>query len=149
METVSEKSSFKELLNTNRCIIPSNGFYEWESSDFAQPYFVSLADKELFSYAGYWRNVGSSTIPQMQFVIMTLPANGKIAEIHDRMPAILPNNLVNDWLNLYFSFNHLKSELAVFKETLLKIYPVSTKINKIKFDTPDLLLPGDEQLRLF
>ena len=149
IETIFEKPSFNKLLENNRCIIPSNGFYEWERSKFSQPYFLSLENKQLFGYAGFWQNYTHMNTTISQFVIMTLPAKGIITTIHDRLPAILPTHLENEWLNPNTDIKSLISTLKQSANVSLEMHPVSTKVNKIKYDNPELILPGDEQLRLF
>jgi len=106
METLHEKASFKGSLQ-NRCLIPANGFYEWQWLDpqgkRKQKYLITMENEEAFAFAGLW-NVWTdrSTGEILQtYTIITRPATGLMARIHNsklRMPWILPRLNEKDWL---------------------------------------------------
>jgi putative SOS response-associated peptidase YedK len=78
-----------------RCIVPSNGFYEWQelTGGVKQPWFIHSVERELFGFAGLWdRSIGSDNVAIESFTIITMPAAPFMAEIHNtrrREPAIL------------------------------------------------------------
>ncbi len=107
IETLSEKPSFKNSMN-NRCLILSDGFFEWQWRDSKgknkQKYFISVPDKELFTFAGIWSEWINLVNDQKvkSYSILTTQANELMSEIHNtkkRMPVILPQKLESDWLN--------------------------------------------------
>lgn len=112
-ETLSEKPTFKEPFCRRRCLIPSNGFYEW-SKEKKQFYFF-LKDRGLFGLAGlYEENSGQGK--ENTFVIITTSPNKLVEQIHSRMPVIIPAEKQSLWLdNAKFE----KAELA----TLFEPYP--------------------------
>jgi putative SOS response-associated peptidase YedK len=86
-------ASFRDPLRTQRCLIPADGFYEWKRAGKSkQPYSFEVGDGEMFAFAGLWdrwidpygKEIESCTI------ITTIP-NSHLADIHDRMPVILPS----------------------------------------------------------
>ena len=104
VETLHEKVSFKKLVNSNRCIIPSNGFFEFQHQGSNKiPYFIYPTRDEIFSMAGLYDEwVDQSTGELMRtFTIITTEANELMAEIHNqkkRMPLLLDANYTNDFL---------------------------------------------------
>ena len=107
IETLTEKPSFRDVIN-NRCLILSDGFYEWKWRDSKgknkQKYLIEIPDKELFAFAGIWSDWTNpqTGILHKTYSIITTEANEVMAEIHNikkRMPVILPKELEQDWLN--------------------------------------------------
>lgn len=105
-ETIGEKPSFKYSIN-NRCIIPADGFYEWQWLDAKgnkkQKYLINLAENEPFAFAGLWSSwINKDKVPLMTYTIITLPANELMSEIHNskkRMPFILSRENEKSWLD--------------------------------------------------
>ncbi|VGO21350.1 SOS response-associated peptidase [Pontiella sulfatireligans] len=139
-ETLSERPLFKDLLFTNRCLIPADGFYEWKAR---QPYYFQTAEKRLFAFAGLWRDG--------RCVVITRAADANMQGIHDRMPVILPPNRWNDWLLVHPIG---KSRLTIVTLDLppipeaLTARPVSRRVNKVANDDSACLDPGEEQADL-
>lgn len=107
LETIHEKPSFKASI-TQRCLIPADGFYEWQWLDSKgrqkQKYLLSIANDELFSFAGLWNTwIDNQTGQSVQtYTILTTQANDLMALIHNskkRMPVIIDPQAENDWLN--------------------------------------------------
>ncbi len=126
-ETLAERSMFKDLPRTNRCLIPADGFYEWKNR---QPYYFQLPEKQLFAFAGLWR--------EDRCVVITRAAARNMQGIHNRMPIILPVSQWNGWLG-----NSLPPE----PPTLVS-RPVSRRVNKIANNDPACLAPGEVQTDL-
>lgn len=105
IETINEKASFRHLVSNKRCIIPSSGFFEWQTLKTEKiPYFIFPKDNSVFSMAGLYDDwVDKSTGEcHRTFSIITNPANELMAEIHNskkRMPYMLSPSFENDWLS--------------------------------------------------
>lgn len=99
-ETAFEKPMFRKSLLERRCLIPASGYYEWKRTQSGakskQKYALYLPGRPLFM-AGIWREEQNETLPV--FVILTREASPAIAEIHDRMPVILPEEIQREWLS--------------------------------------------------
>lgn len=100
-EGVEDKPAFRAAVRSRRCIVPATGFYEWKGvAGRKQPYAITLPDRALFGFAGLWETwrptVGD---PVETFTIVTTDASTAVAEIHDRMPVILPREAEDAWLS--------------------------------------------------
>ena len=105
VETCHEKASFKHLVGTKRCLVPSSGFFEWQTNGkHKKPYFIRTKDQTIFSIAGLydtWLDPNTGAFEQT-FTILTTTANALMAEIHNskrRMPLILSPHEEADWLS--------------------------------------------------
>jgi len=97
-ETALMKPTFKQPMQTGRCLIPASGYYEWQRNEkFKQKYSFSLPDKKTMYMAGCYRLEESNPFPC--FVVLTHDASDGIKHIHDRMPVIIPENNIYDWLH--------------------------------------------------
>ena len=92
-------------LRGQRCVVPASGFYEWQvqaDGKSREPYFIRLADREVFAFAGLWdRSIRADGSSIYSFAIITIPAVGRLAEIHNakqREPAILAAEHHATWL---------------------------------------------------
>jgi putative SOS response-associated peptidase YedK len=104
-ETLGEKPSFRNLLTKNRCVIPIQGFYEWQvlPSDTKKPkkqaHYISRSDGQVMTLAGLWttwRDTDNSLLETC--TIITIEATNKLNEIHHRMPVILERETIDEWL---------------------------------------------------
>jgi putative SOS response-associated peptidase YedK len=99
-ETVAEKPAFREALKKRRCIVPASGFFEWTgSAGHRIPHAITVEGCPLVAMAGLWecwKDAGGA--PVETFTILTTEANGFMSALHDRMPAILPPENIDDWL---------------------------------------------------
>ena len=92
-ETLMEKVTFKSLIQTSRCIIPADGYYEWKREDKTKtPYYFTKGDDELLYFAGIYQSD--------QFCIITREATEKISAIHHREPVIINRSQINNYLNI-------------------------------------------------
>lgn len=105
VETCAEKASFKHLISSKRCLVPSNGFFEWHTAGKLKiPYFITDPKQEIFSIAGIYDNWLDQTTGAFEntFTILTTEANPLMAEIHNakkRMPLVLQHFEEHAWLN--------------------------------------------------
>lgn len=104
-ETLGEKPSFRNLLTKNRCVIPIQGFYEWQvlPSDTKKPkkqaHYISRSDGQVMTLAGLWttwKDADNSLLETC--TIITIEATNKLNEIHHRMPVILERETIDEWL---------------------------------------------------
>jgi len=91
-ETAREKKLFGASLERRRCVIPSTGFYEWDQEK--KKYLFNMPDTGMLYMAGFYDRFNGED----RFVILTTGANGSMAQVHERMPVILPKNRINDWI---------------------------------------------------
>jgi putative SOS response-associated peptidase YedK len=145
-ETVSEKPSFRSALRKRRCLIPANGFYEWqqvEGSRQKQPYFIGLQDERLFAFAGLYEQWGSPGGDVLETcTIITTTANELMAPIHERMPVILAEQDYALWLDPSFGeIDRLQALLDPYPASEMKLYPVSSLVNNPKNDSADCKQP--------
>ncbi len=156
-ETAAVKPAFREALASRRCLIPADGFYEWQrNGKTKQPYCFDIGDGELFAFAGLWDRW---TNPQREVVesctILTTTPNPLLADIHDRMPVILNLENYDLWLDPAFRDTTSVSEmLRPFDPALMRRYPVSTRVNHVVNDDAECakpleLEPSPAQSQLF
>jgi putative SOS response-associated peptidase YedK len=142
-ETVFERPSWKRPILRQRCLVPSNGFYEWIKTDEGkQPYFIHPTDQELFSYAGIfdiWTDKETGEVIE-SFSILTTGPSKEMRDIHDRMPVILKPNDENRWLEPSNDTpESIADLLKPYDDGKLEVYPVSQDVNGIKFDEERLI----------
>lgn len=143
-EGIDKKQAFRQVFKTNRCLVPSDGFYEWVRQGKKIPMRFTLIDESLFAMAGLWdiwQNENGQTINS--FTIITTEPNELMAPIHNRMPVILDKNEYEAWLNTTDETS-LKNMLKPFPSEKMKAYRVSEKVNAVRNEGPDLILPVNE-----
>ena len=94
-ETVAQKPTFKQAMLHRRCVVPSTGFYEWSHDSQKKKYKFNLPEQENLYMAGIWNEYEG----EKHFVILTTAANQSMTPIHNRMPLILPKELIRSWIN--------------------------------------------------
>ncbi len=130
-ETVESKVSFKNLIHSNRCIIPSSGFYEWQQIGSEKvPHFIFSPKSDILYMAGLWDiNIDQVTGEIYQsFTILTTEANEFMSQIHNtknRMPVILPDSEIETWLEGRLNWDRIMKTSVDF---LLTSYFVDKKI---------------------
>lgn len=112
-ETASQKPMFKQSILQRCCVVPSTGFYEWTHDSQKKKYKFNLQKQENLYMAGIWNEYGG----EKHFVILTTAANQSMAPIHNRMPLILPKELIRSWINdtdmALSLLSHIPPELSV------------------------------------
>jgi putative SOS response-associated peptidase YedK len=139
-ETVAEKPSFRSAFRHRRCLIPADGFYEWqqaaESKAKKQPYFIGLQSAQPFAFAGLHEHWESPTGEILETcTILTTTANESMAAIHDRMPVILAPEEYDLWLEPSTKIDRLQAVLDPYPAAAMQMYPVSTLVNSPKHDS--------------
>jgi putative SOS response-associated peptidase YedK len=132
-ETLAEKPSFKKPLQSKRCIIPADSFYEWKRIDSKTklPMRIKLTSTQLFSFAGLWEkwhNPNGGTV--YSCTIITTEANDFMEPIHDRMPVILTPERETEWLDPKNNdVNRLQQLLVPYSANDMEAYQVSNDVN--------------------
>jgi len=136
-ETIREVPSFRELVDSRRCLIPADGFYEWKKSGkVRQPFCFEVKDGGLFAFAGLWdswKNPKGETIESC--AILTTTANDLVAETHNRMPVIVPPEKYALWLSP--DLDDAAAIQEIFKPYdpgAMKRYPVDQRVNNVAND---------------
>src|SRR5258708_19895394 len=152
-ETAAEKPAFRDGMRRGCCLIPGDGFYEWQKvgPKEKQPYNFGMIDDSVFAFAGLWERWQD---PSGQFVetgtILTTKPNALVANVHDRMPVILRPEDFDLWLDPGLTDPaRVVDCLKPFDARLMKRYPVSTRVNRPESDDPEcareILLPRISQ----
>lgn len=101
-ETVLDKPSFRNAMRRRRCLVPADGFFQWqgEMPGRKQPYFVHRPDESLFAIAGLWETWAGGDGSEIDTALfITVPANERLSAIHHRMPAIIKPEDFDAWLD--------------------------------------------------
>jgi putative SOS response-associated peptidase YedK len=144
-ETLAEKPAFRSLLATKRCLIPADGFYEWRTGTGGgrEPLDLSLRTGGLFAFAGLWAAWKEKDGEWLRScAIITTRPNELVAEVHDRMPVILPPDAEDDWLDPDVSVEHALSLLEPYPAAQMRSVAVSPLVNSVRNDGPELLAPA-------
>lgn len=143
-ETVAEKPAFRSSFAKRRCLVPADGFYEWQKAGSRkQPYYLQLAEHRPFAFAGLWaRWSPPEGEPVKSFTLLTTTPNEVAAKVHDRMPVILPAEHYELWLDPEVHDREaLEAVLGPFPAEGMEAYPVSTLVNSPKNDEPRCIEP--------
>jgi putative SOS response-associated peptidase YedK len=140
-ETLLEKSTFKNAVNKKRCIVPFDGFYEWKKTeDGKQPYRIVTTDTEIFSVAGLWERWKSPEHEDIySFTLITQEPNELMADIHNRMPAILRPDQERDWLDMNIPSEDAIQMLQPYPSELMNAYPVSKRVGNVRENDEELI----------
>ena len=146
-ESLEEKASFKHLLDKRRCIIFADGYYEWkEEGGKKRPYRIVKQDGKPFAFAGLWDKNDGEAGGLPTCTIITVPANGELGEIHDRMPAIFTvREEIAAWLDKSKPFPEVRPLLKTAPENLFYAYEVSPAVNSPKNESEACIRPAEEE----
>jgi putative SOS response-associated peptidase YedK len=142
-ETVAEKPSFRGSFRHSRCVVPVDGFFEWQvgAGGAKQPFCIRAQDESLLGLAGLRARWEGPEGYLETFTIITTTANGVMAPIHDRMPVILGAEGCAAWLDPGTQPRDLKALLGPCPEAWLRAYPVSPKVGNVRNNGPELISP--------
>jgi putative SOS response-associated peptidase YedK len=151
-ETLAEKNAYKHAYSKKRCIIPADGFYEWERIEGQknkQPWFIHRTDEQPLAFAGLWeawRGPGRDSDEELHScTIITGSPNEKMAEIHDRMPVILSQDQWSTWLDEdQHDLDLLGKLLVPAPASIITMHKVSTEVNNVRNEGPQLTDELDE-----
>lgn len=140
-ETVTEKPSFRNAFKRRRCLIPADGFYEWQKLNGGkQPMYIHGADGRPLALAGLWEVWQEPEGTRLQTcTILTTTPNELMAPIHDRMPVILEPEDYAMWLEPGAHPDEALHLLRPYPAANMKAYPVSTAVNNPRNDAPECI----------
>ena len=142
-ETVRTLPTFRDAYRRRRCIVPVDGFFEWKAikgQKAKQPYAIAMKDDSPFGIGGLWENWKEPALGEWirTFAIITTDANELVADIHDRMPLILAPSDYARWLSEEPDPREL---MRPFPASPMRIWPISTRVNKPENDDPSIVEP--------
>jgi len=157
METVTEKPAFRRAFAKRRCLLPADGYFEWYPTEqktkagkpLKQPFYIHPADGSVMAMAGLyeiWRDPTRDDDDPERFrwtcTVLTTTAEDAVGQIHDRMPLLVEPDRYAAWLDpLSTDPDHLRSLLVPAAPGRLEAYPVSTEVNNVRNNGPDLVVP--------
>ena len=145
-ETVAKLPSFRGAFASRRCIVPAEAFYEWRrDGKLKQPFAIARADGVPLAFGGIWESwtdPASGDITR-SFAIVTTDANGTMAPIHNRMPLVLEPADWPAWLGE--EEGDPSALLYPAADDVLRTWPISTEVNSVRHNGPDLLRPMREE----
>ena len=155
METVAEKSAYRRAFSSRRCLLPADGYYEWyptqqlgkSGKPLKQPFFIRPKDHGVLAMAGLyeiWRDPTRDEDDPERFrwtcTVLTTTAEDAVGHIHDRMPLLVEPERYGAWLDPSVSdAEELKKLLVPAAPGRLEAYPVSTLVNNVRNNGPELL----------
>jgi putative SOS response-associated peptidase YedK len=158
-ESVGTKPAFRRALSARRCLIPADGWYEWQRGpEHKQPYYTQYTDGSSLALAGLWEYWKPKDDPDNQYpdglvtaTILTTSAVGVLAQVHDRMPLVLPPEAWDTWLDpdTGKDDDSIAGLLAPPSPELiarLELRPIGAAVNSVRNNGPELLteLPPEE-----
>jgi len=144
-ESAAEKPAFRAAMKRRRCLIPADGFYEWQKAgERKRPFYVRAKSGVPLAFAGLWETWTGPNGEELETAaIVTTRANRTLAPIHERMPVIVPEDAFDLWLNAGEVDAATASALiAPAPENLLEAYEISTAVNRTANDNPKLIEPA-------
>lgn len=145
-ETVDEKPAFRTVFRRRRCLIPADGFYEWQATPshrLKQPWYIALKERQPMALAGLWDqwHRPEGDIMESCTIIVT-KANELMRPIHERMPVILPEAVWQTWLDPdHTDPSTLKALLRPYPPEGMRAWPVKTQVNNPNNDAPACIEP--------
>lgn len=134
VESVAEKPTYRMAFRHKRCLVPADGFYEWQKrGDKKVPHYIRMQDESVFAFAGLWEHWEGEQEAFDSCAIITLPASGIMTTIHTRMPAIIAAHDYDAWLDTNITEKpDIMPKLASALSGHLQAYAVSSYVNSPK-----------------
>lgn len=144
-EGIEDKPAFREAFKRRRCLVPLDNFYEWQKlgPKEKQPYAIGLKGGGLMAMAGLWETWRSPAGERVRSAtIITCPPNALVAELHNRMPVMLPPSVWPEWLGeAPADVNRLKALLAPYPADDMTMWPVDKRVGNVRNNDPSLIEP--------
>lgn len=144
-ETVASKPAFRSAFKRRRCLIPADGFYEWQAQSDGpkQPFYITSVDQRPLTFAGLWecwRDADGEPIESC--TIVTVEPNEVMRKLHNRMPVILPRDVHDAWLDVgRVQGAEAQALLTPCTADALALRPVSRRVNNVRNDDADCIVP--------
>jgi putative SOS response-associated peptidase YedK len=140
-ESVFEKPIWKAVITKRRCLIPANGFYEWQKRDDGkQPYFIHQKDNALLMFAGMWETWTHEDKAWQTYTILTTTPNKEMSTLHDRMPVILEKENYEQWLAADRQ-EDIEPFLIPLPDNSLGMFEVNKDVSVVKTNDQSLIQP--------
>ncbi|HEY8845984.1 MAG TPA: SOS response-associated peptidase [Candidatus Limnocylindrales bacterium] len=148
-ETLTSSPAFRDALRRKRCLVPVDGFYEWKREGTRrQPFLIAQADGRPLALAGLWSGWRDPAADRVirTFTIVTAGPNAQVAELHDRMPVVVPEEAWSTWLDPGLDDSaELQGLLQPNEAVDLRILAVSRLVNDVRNDGPELIEPASDE----
>jgi len=149
-ETVAEKPSFRTAFRRRRCLIPADGFYEWQAltSKQKQPHYITLRSGQPFAFAGLWESWQPPDGSRVEScTILTTSASPFMQPLHDRMPVILSPAEFAPWLDSKLTEpEQLLPMLDQYPDNEMTEFAVSSLVGSVRNDSPELIHPCESSI---
>ena len=144
VETAHEKPAFRNLVKSHRVVVPMSGFYEWDRQGANKvPYFFAPVGRSVLPVAGLWSSWSGGGEARSTVAILTTAANDDMAGIHDRMPCALEASQISGWLDPEIAALDVLGPLQHLAAGMLAHHRVSTRVNSVRNNGTDLIVPED------
>ena len=159
-ETVASKPAFRGVFARRRCLVPADGYFEWyqpteagapvgrTGTPLKQPFYIHRGDGASLAMAGlyeWWRpgssEAGEEPAWRLTCTIITTEAADEIGRIHDRMPMVIDRSRWGSWLDPDVDAQEATTLMSPASGLGLEAYPVSTRVNSVRNNGPDLIAP--------
>jgi putative SOS response-associated peptidase YedK len=147
-DSVFEKPMWRSAILKKRCLIPANGFYEWEkplsnSNELKKPYYIHPKQTDIFSFAGVWSIWKDAEGKELKtYSIITTESNEEMRSVHNRMPVILYPEEEAEWLDSSHSAREeVEPFIHPYEDNGLEMFEVSRDVNVTKNNDQKLILP--------
>ncbi|MGE5130366.1 MAG: SOS response-associated peptidase [Sphingomonadaceae bacterium] len=140
-EEAATKPMWRDAYRRARCLIPAEGWYEWKKvGERKQPHYIFRRDRRLVCFAGLmaeWTNEGG--VPLASCAILTRDASPSVADVHDRMPVVLPDELLVRWARADVQRPEEVASMVRLAQSEFEHYAVSARLNSAKDDRADMI----------
>ena len=139
-ETLRTSAPFRESFRDRRCLIPADGFYEWEDmADGKQPWHFRRPDRKPFAFAGIWDVWKGAEKPLYSCAILTTTPNDIVRPLHDRMPVVIDRDQYSTWLDPKANALDAHAMLKPATNDFFERVAVKREVNNVKAEGPHLL----------
>jgi putative SOS response-associated peptidase YedK len=146
VETAHEKPAFRRAFAAHRCLVPADGYYEWQTIEGRkQPFFIRRRDRGVLAMAGMYEVWRSPEDRLLSCTVITTEATDDVGRIHDRMPMLVEPERFSAWLDPGLTDpDEVRSLLVPALAGRLESYAVSTAVNKVTNNGPELVKPAPQ-----
>lgn len=153
LESVATNGMFRDALEHRRCVLPADGFFEWQvlPDGSKQPWFIHHPEREPLAFAGIWSSwrdrseAADASAPRLYSaaIVTTAAAGPLLPELHDRMPVVLPRDAWDRWLDVTADLDAtaLVEQLRALGDPGLAAHRVSTQVNDVRNDAEENIAP--------
>lgn len=141
-ESLTQKPSFRDSLQTRRCVILADGYYEWKLVGKKKvPMYIRLTDGRAFGLAGLWDRWENGDTSLETCTVITTNAGSRSSGIHHRMPVLLVDDATTRWMDDSARESELRTLLTPYDRDDLEMYEVARYVNNAANDSPECIVP--------